>query len=261
MSDTLDNSQNNYQLAHEPDGKSKFMIKIMGASNPKGGEIFDGVTSILNSYSSAFLIPAGGDTQEYYLIDSGADAKATAILAHLEHLGVDASAVKAIFVTHGHPDHTAGLRQFKSADVYVGAGDKAYIEGKARSQGKMAQLSGPRPDLAVEDPAKIHIIDDGQTVTVGNQQIRAISLPGHTDGSMAYLTNGYLYVGDAVFFNKHEKAVPPPWVASTDTKQALNSLKHLLQLLDDEKITVKAVIPNHSAPGTIDAIREVLKDK
>lgn len=224
-----------------------------------GGEVAGTTaTRLLSAHSSSYLIPIDSDNKSFVLIDAGMDAAAQEILAVLRHKGADASAVKAIFLTHGHVDHTSGIRQFPDADVYVGEGDNHFVEGTAPGDGPLNKLIGKKPDLAIADATKLHVVQDGQTITIGSVTVRAFAVPGHTHGSLVFLIDGVLYAGDTVSFTKKDKASKPPAPASFDLKLALASLAGLLQRFDDEGTTVTLVVPSHSAEGTVDAVRELV---
>src|SRR5580700_4008547 len=63
------------------------------------------------------------------LIDSGMDPDGKAVLAELARRGLGADAVVAIFMTHGHSDHTSGAHLFPRATIYALADDVALVEG------------------------------------------------------------------------------------------------------------------------------------
>ena len=64
------------------------------------------------------------------LVDAGLDAKGAAILAELKSQGVEPEQVRAVLITHGHPDHYAAAGLFPKAKVLVGPGDLAMIRGR-----------------------------------------------------------------------------------------------------------------------------------
>ena len=63
------------------------------------------------------------------LVDAGMDASGAAILAELQAQGLSAGDVRAVLITHGHPDHVAAATRFPAAIVFVGAADAAMIRG------------------------------------------------------------------------------------------------------------------------------------
>lgn len=240
-----------------PHGMAAVFLHLMGVAPLEGGELQGGVTRLLSGYSSAYLVPTNDTGTEFCLIDTGADPSAEEILAVLRHKGVDATAVKAIFLTHGHSDHSAGLHKFTDAEVYVGAGDHDFIEGTVAADGFIPHLMGKKPELAVADDTKLHTIADGETVTVGTRTIRAFAAPGHTRGSMVYLMDGMLFVGDATTFGKAGEAQKPPVPVSYDVNEEVKSLAHLAERFDTEHIEVSIVIPSHSGAGSFEAVRKL----
>ncbi len=71
-----------------------------------------------------------GSAREGILIDAGRSARQ--IAAMLKRCGIEPSAVKAVFVTHEHSDHIAGLRVFASRfrlPVYASGGTLAALDG------------------------------------------------------------------------------------------------------------------------------------
>ncbi|MDD6799488.1 MAG: MBL fold metallo-hydrolase [Firmicutes bacterium] len=74
------------------------MTEPVSPLNPEVFSLFSG------SKGNCFFIRAGDDS---ILVDAGASARATE--AALKALGSSLSSVKAVFVTHEHSDHTAGL--------------------------------------------------------------------------------------------------------------------------------------------------------
>ncbi len=256
------NTQQTLQGGHAPTqhqhGMAAVFLALMGTKPFEGGEVAAGITRILSGYSSAYLIQTDEDGHEFCLIDCGADSEAEEIMAVLRYKGVDATAVKAIFLTHGHPDHSAGLRKFPDAEVYVGPGDHDFVEGTGAADGPILRLVGKKPELAIADDSKLHNLYDGEITTVGNKQIRAFSVPGHTRGSFAYLIGDQLFIGDATTFDKQDKAMKPPVPVSYSVSEELESLAHLIKRFDDENIVVETVIPSHSGAGSLQAVRELV---
>ncbi len=105
--------------------------------------------------------------------------------------------------THGHPDHSCGNWQFP--EVYISSLDfetaRMYDNPAARS----AALPPEKPDDFLEayltaPTGTMLPCEPGHVFDLGDQQIEAVALPGHTAGSTGYLnrTTRELYVGDAM---------------------------------------------------------------
>ncbi len=78
-----------------------------------------------------------GTPEEGILIDAGINCKQLKLA--LASVGIDPSVIKAIFVTHEHSDHTAGLRVFASSlnvPVYATGGTLAGLNNDGILNGK-----------------------------------------------------------------------------------------------------------------------------
>lgn len=104
--------------------------------------------------------------------------------------------VSAIFVTHYHWDHIGALGDIAKATkapIYASTIDGAIVES--------GQVDG-RVRIA---PCKVdHLMEDGDTFTVGASDWKCILTPGHTRGGMCFYTesgNGspLLVSGDTLF--------------------------------------------------------------
>jgi len=83
--------------------------------------------------------------------------------------------LKYIINTHGHPDHTAGNQELKSA---------------FHSKIVAHKLSHVSQDINVVD---------GDIIRLGTVTVKVIHTPGHTPDSICLLTDGKLLTGDTLF--------------------------------------------------------------
>lgn len=78
-----------------------------------------------------------GDSRNGILIDAGQNAKQ--LQAALQEIGIEATTLRAVFVTHEHSDHVSGLRVFCSRfgiPVFATAGSYSALEQKGLLDGK-----------------------------------------------------------------------------------------------------------------------------
>lgn len=135
--------------------------------------------------------------------------------------------VLAIFVTHGHADHTLGIDAYESDSIpiYVNAQELPLVRGAAMWRAPMQQLF--RAVLGASRARNAHIVDDGGTITLGGRTFRAIALPGHTAGSTAWLMGDTLFSGDALLCNDGGAVGFPPTLFSDDEQRMEASLRRL----------------------------------
>lgn len=141
--------------------------------------------------------------------------------------------VDAIFLTHGHFDHTDAVETLYKAlgcPVYLHPLDKAELGGEIMP--------------AVNCP--IVTYDDGDAVQVGDVFVKVMHTPGHTPGGVCLLAEDALFAGDTLFRGSMGRTDLPG--GSYETLMA--SLKRLGAL--EGNFTV---LPGHEGTSTLDEER------
>lgn len=230
-----------------------FGTMAMGAKPMSGGELTGtpGVYRVLSGHSSAYIVPAGNG--QVVLIDAGMEEDAGNICATLKRMGYDASAVQAIFVTHGHIDHVAGVHVFEAAHVYAHESERAYLAGEKVGDGTLGKLLGKLPSAQALRPERIVPITDTQVVTIGDVAVTAYATPGHTHGSMSYQIGEMLFVGDALSFDKKGNPMLMPSMMTADTASARQSIKTIAE--NGDKYATTTIVASHSGEGSLDALK------
>jgi glyoxylase-like metal-dependent hydrolase (beta-lactamase superfamily II) len=108
---------------------------------------------------------------------------------------------KAVFFTHLHPDHTAGVPALgPETELIFGKAEAGFL---ARA-GVANHFSGKSKFSSIDFSTAPEMAPLGRSVDLfGDGSFWAISAPGHTDDSIAYLINGstpVLLTGDASHF-------------------------------------------------------------
>ncbi|MDY6893267.1 MAG: MBL fold metallo-hydrolase [Chloroflexota bacterium] len=117
-----------------------------------------------------------------------------------------------ILITHGHLDHLLALTEIKSHLAVPVAAHPLEVE-------------------ALPSTADI-LLDDGDEVLFGNVKLRVLHTPGHTPGSLCFLTGRYLISGDTLFPGGPGKTSTP-----ADLNQIIESITtKLFKLPDDTRV-------------------------
>ena len=157
---------------------------------------FQGQTEIIASY----LIESGKDLA---LIETGPGSTLPKLLEGILSLGFAPEAVKHVFVTHIHLDHSGAAGWWAQQGATVYAHPKAVphlvdpsklIESAQRIyQDRMQSLWG---DILPAPAERVVALQDGQAVKVGKTAITAIDTPGHARHHHAYACGDVCFTGD-----------------------------------------------------------------
>ena len=94
----------------------------------------------------------------------------------------------AIFLTHGHYDHTGAVKELKEkhpdVTVYLHAADAAMTK---------------RVDSLMPDVGETVAYDEGDELAVGNLTVHVYHTPGHSNGSVVLEVGDVLFTGDTLF--------------------------------------------------------------
>jgi glyoxylase-like metal-dependent hydrolase (beta-lactamase superfamily II) len=153
-------------------------------------------------------------TAESVIVDAPGDAEK--VLKQLE-----GTHPQYILMTHNHMDHVGALVELKST--------------------LKVPLAAHRDDAAGLPVKPDQYLDDGDTISCGDIQIEVLHTPGHTPGSLCFLTATYLISGDTIFPGGPGKTWSP-----ADFKQIVASLKEKIFVLPDET----EIFPGHGG-GTM----------
>ena len=165
------------------------------------------------------------------VIDPGGDAAAVA--AAVERSGCTPC---ALFLTHGHYDHTGAVSELAArwpeVPVYLNRRDQCAADTY------LAQLFPPVPG-ALD-------YDEGDVFSVGGLTVTVLATPGHSEGSVTLRCGDALFCGDTLFAGSCGRTDFP----GGSIKKIMTSLRRLGQLEGD-----LAVYPGHMEPSRLDRER------
>lgn len=99
-----------------------------------------------------------------------------------------------ILDTHAHADHLSGadyLRRLTGAKLGIGA----HITKVQKAFVPLFGVTSDAPDAHVFDL----LLKEGDTLPLGNLEIRVLHTPGHTPACVTYLIDDMAFVGDTLF--------------------------------------------------------------
>jgi len=114
----------------------------------------------------------------------------------LESISASKLSVKYILNTHAHIDHVLGVEEVKKktgAPFYLCEKDVFLLEGLPAQ----AEMLGINADFIV--PKVEGNISEGDIFEVGSIRLRVLETPGHSPGSVSFVTDGALFAGDVLF--------------------------------------------------------------
>jgi len=185
---------------------------------------------------NCYLVADPG-SREAALIDPGEEAGL--FLARLRHEGWTP---RAIWLTHAHVDHVAGVAAVRAAvpslPLWLHPADRGLYD-HAPDQARAFGLTMAPP------PAPDHDFADGATVRLGALAFDVLHTPGHSPGGVCLAGHGVVFVGDLLFAGSVGRTDLP----GGDPEALLASIHGRLYALPDGTV----VYPGHGPTTTIGA--------
>ena len=130
--------------------------------------------------------------------------------------------VEKILLTHAHPDHVGALESVKTA-----TGAPVFLHPLGREEF----------GIEFDQP-----LSDGEILSVGDIELRAVHTPGHTPGMISLLIDHRVLVGDTLFVGGPGRT----W-SSDDFATTMRTLQEIVFKWPDET----EFYPGHGPQGTI----------
>lgn len=170
--------------------------------------------------TNCYLI-TDNDTSLSAVVDPG--AKSSTLDKAISQLQADS--LKYILLTHGHFDHIAYATEIANrtgAKIVIGKNDENFLFDPSLNLAL---------DMGIQIPsAKADVlVCEGDTIELGNTEIKVIDLPGHTKGGVGYVADSKLFCGDTMFKNSMGRT---DFITGNEF-QLMKSLKKLSTLPDE----------------------------
>jgi hydroxyacylglutathione hydrolase len=200
------------------------------------------------------VLPAGPIQTNAYLLTDPASGEAVLIdapegvWALVEPiLKKEGCRLTALWITHGHWDHTQG-----AAEVARKSGAPTYAHEADRPLIETPEVMRPLllPGLVVEPTKVDHWVGDGETVDALGEKVRVSHVPGHAPGSLMFYfpKAAVAFPGDAIFRGNVGRTDLP----GGDFAQLEKSIRTRIYTLPDET----TVFPGHGEATTVGEERE-----
>ncbi|MEM2941363.1 MAG: MBL fold metallo-hydrolase [Thermoproteota archaeon] len=174
------------------------------------------------------------ETLDAILIDAGFSEESDA-LSILKEIEVNSLNVNCVLSTHWHPDHTSGneyVRRKLGASILIHKDDAQMLNTEGFLLGFRVKPHKPDRTLAERD-----------FISVGRTRLKVVHTPGHTEGSICLLGEGFVFTGDTLFAGSIGRTDLP----GGSFEEIISSIRTKLIVLPDETL----VYPGHGSPSSI----------
>ena len=142
-------------------------------------KVFDNLYYVGPGYVSVWLITT---SDGLILIDGAHASYGDHILGNIRKVGLDPADIEYILISHGHLDHFGGvarIQELSGARVVAVEEDWKMITAAADGPGRRG---GPSPRV----PARDMVVEEGDTLTLGDSTLIMHHTPGHTPGVLSF---------------------------------------------------------------------------
>ena len=180
------------------------------------------------------------------LVDTGLGLGVAEIIGNIRRAGFDPRNLSHIVITHTHLGHWGGaaeLRETTGAEIWVPEEGRYWMEhvdeDRTISQnlefGRWPQSLNPKPC------SPDHVFGDGDRIPLGDRELRAILVQGHTKDSTCLLWESEgrraLFTGDVVFYAGMLGIINAPGSSLEDYRRDMPKLADL---------EIDMLMPGHS---------------
>ncbi|MGQ7830839.1 MBL fold metallo-hydrolase [Altererythrobacter sp. Z27] len=158
----------------------------------------------------------------------------------IEYVRSHGLSIKYLLETHAHADHLSAapyLQEKLGGEIVIGREILTVqnVFGKVFNEGSDFARDGSQFDL---------LVDDGQTLELGEISIIALHVPGHTPADLAFLIGNAAFVGDTMFMPDYGTARAD--FPGGDARTLFRSIRRLMELPAETRVFL---CHDYKAPG------------
>lgn len=143
------------------------------------------------------------DKSEIIIVDPGDEADSI-----LQEIKKYSQKLKAIILTHHHFDHVLAAQEIRAK-----TGSEILIHGKDE---KFIDFSADR------------YLQEGDKIKIGENNLKVIHSPGHTQGSICLLVKNEIFVGDLIFAEGYGR-IDLPGGSEIEMQKSLDKISKILK--------------------------------
>lgn len=186
-------------------------------------------------YAANCYVVYSENENEGIIVDPGGDVDD--IIKFIEEHNID---IKYIVLTHGHGDHIGGVTELKKeldVNLLVHEADKDMLESGEKNLSSIMAIGSIEvtPD---------EFLNDGDTISFGDEQVTVLHTPGHTLGGICLLAGESLISGDTLF----KGSIGRTDLEGGNYETIINSIREKLLVLPGNT----TVYPGHGPETTIE---------
>lgn len=179
------------------------------------------------------------DREQWVMIDIGYEDVVDEIINMIRDIDLPFSGCQSLIATHADVDHIQGLAKAKqilrtTVSAHPLAADPLQKGDRIKT---FALIEAQGIDMAMPPVEVETLINEGDTIKVGNVELDVWLTPGHTDSQLAFRMGDYLFSGDNIYRDGCIGAIDAHH--GSDLAAFVNSLKRI------RESDVKWLLPSH----------------